>query len=330
MDHSHHQPQETTWKNYLPLMVVATFILGGTAILSTIVPNADWMRKIMFFEGLMLSFFALFKLLDVKGFQEGYSTYDLITKQIPAWGYIYPFVELGLGVLLLLGFWTLPVSIIVALLSVVGLVSVSIELKKKRKFQCACLGTALNVPLTKVTRVENGIMLVLAIVMATNLLNAHGAGSMNMNDTTHNGHSVTIKNDREFLEHMVPHHQDAIDASRVVANRTGSAEVKQLTESIIAAQDKEISDMKAWYKSWYGVEFPATTSYKAMMSDYQNVSQESMDDKYLSEMIVHHQLAIDTARVIRDKAEHAEVKSLAQNIIDSQQTEIDKMKEMRK
>lgn len=170
MDHSHHQPQETTWKSYLPLLVVTGYILGGTAVLVSIVPNADWMRAVMFFEGLMLLFFALFKLLDVKGFQEGYSTYDLVTKQLPVWGYLYPFIELGLGVLLLLGLWTLPVSVVVVILSLIGLVSVSIELKKDRKFQCACLGTALNVPLTKVTLIENGIMLTLAAVMVSSLL----------------------------------------------------------------------------------------------------------------------------------------------------------------
>lgn len=169
MDHSHHTPQETTWKNYLPLLVVTVFIFGGTAILNSLVPDSDWMRTIMYFEGLMLSFFALFKLLDVKGFQEGYATYDLITKRIPVWGYLYPFVELTLGVLLLLNVQTLSVSLLVAGLAVIGLVSVSIELKKDRKFQCACLGTALNVPLTKVTLVENAIMLVLAVVMASNL-----------------------------------------------------------------------------------------------------------------------------------------------------------------
>lgn len=170
MDHSHHEHQETTWKSYLPLLVVTAYIIGGTAIVASLLPGADWMRTVMFFEGLMLSFFALFKLLDVRGFQEGYATYDLITQRIPAWGFAYPFVELGLGVLLLLNAWALPASIAVAMLSVIGLISVSIELKKDRKFQCACLGTALNVPLTKVTLIENTIMLVLAVVMAGNLI----------------------------------------------------------------------------------------------------------------------------------------------------------------
>jgi len=169
MDHSHHTLEETTWKSYLPLMVVVAYILGGTAILTNIVPGADWLRSIMFFEGLMLSFFALFKLLDVKGFQEGYASYDLITKHIPAWGYAYPFIELGLGVLLLLNCYTVVVSSIVAILALIGLIGVSIELKKDRKFQCACLGTALKVPLTYVTLIENAIMLILAVIMAVSL-----------------------------------------------------------------------------------------------------------------------------------------------------------------
>ena len=170
MDHSHHEMESTKPANYLPLLVVAVFILGGTAILHSIVPDSDALRTVMFFEGLMLSFFALFKLLDVKGFQEGYASYDLITKHIPGWGYLYPFVELGLGVLLLLNCWVHPVSVLVALLAIIGLISVAIELRKDRKIQCACLGTALNVPLTQVTLVENGIMLVMALIMVFNLI----------------------------------------------------------------------------------------------------------------------------------------------------------------
>lgn len=162
-DHSHHLgPDATTWKDYLPLVAVVGYIVGGTSLLAALVPGADWLRIIMFFEGLMLAFFALFKLIDVKGFQEGYSFYDLIAKRIPAWGYVYPFIELGLGVLLLLNVWTVPAAVAVAVLSLIGLVGVSIELRKDRKFQCACLGTALKVPLTKVTLVENLVMLVLA------------------------------------------------------------------------------------------------------------------------------------------------------------------------
>ncbi len=301
---------------------------GGTAILSSIVPGADWMRKIMFFEGLMLSFFALFKLLDVKGFQEGYSTYDLIAKQVPAWGYIYPFLELGLGVLLLLNIVARPASYSIALLAIIGIVGVAIELKKDRKFQCACLGTALKVPLTKVTLIENGIMLVLALVMVVGLSQTSVNSTMTMHETTGQTHIVNIANDREFLEHMIPHHQEAVDSSRIVAGRTQNTQVKQLAETIVAAQTKEIGEMKEWYKSWYGTEYGVASSYKAMMSSYESTPLEDIDDQYLSEMIGHHEGAIDAAQHIRDKAEHGEVKTLAQNIIDTQRGEIDVMRSL--
>jgi hypothetical protein len=316
MEHPHQVAEKTSLKSYLPLMVVAAYILGGTAILSRIVPGTDWMRGIMFFEGLMLALFALFKLLDVKGFQEGYSTYDLVTRKVPAWGYAYPFVELGLGMLLLLGLWLMPVSIAVAALAVIGLVSVTIELRKGRKFQCACLGTALNVPLTKVTLVENGIMLVLAIIMIANFLGVPASNGMPM------------AGDRQFLEHMVPHHQEAVDSSRVVAARTEDPEVKRLAEAIIAAQTEEISEMKGWHKRWYGKELQADSSYAPMMAGYEAVPLQELDDRYLSDMIAHHEGAIVSASEFKDRAERVEVKGLIEEIIQTQQREIEEMRKM--
>jgi uncharacterized protein (DUF305 family) len=141
-------------------------------------------------------------------------------------------------------------------------------------------------------------------------------------------HSVTIANDREFLEHMVPHHQEAIDTSRIVASRTQNAEIKKLAETIIAAQTKEVGEMKAWYKNWYGTDFPTNPDYMPMMGNYETMPIQDLDNQYLSEMIGHHEGAIDTAKQIVNKAEHSEVKQLAQNVIDTQQGEIDMMRGM--
>lgn len=167
MDHHHHHelPEKLTWRDFIPLKVVMLFVLGGTIVLSYMIPEADWIRRIMFFEGLMLTFFSLFKLMNIPAFQEGYRSYDLIASRLPVWGYLYPFAELKLGVLLLLNVYTQQASAMITILSVIGLIGVAIEMRKDRKIRCACLGTALNVPLTTVTLYENLIMLVLALSM---------------------------------------------------------------------------------------------------------------------------------------------------------------------
>jgi hypothetical protein len=54
------------------------------------------------------------------------------------------------------------VTLVVMLVSVVG---VTQALLQKRRIQCACLGTVFNLPMTKVTFVEDALMAGMAVVM---------------------------------------------------------------------------------------------------------------------------------------------------------------------
>jgi hypothetical protein len=109
--------------------------------------------------------FAGFKLIDLKGFAEGYSTYDLLARKVFAYGYVYPFIELSFGLAMIL----IPTSVPLLLteLAIMGFsgVGVAIKLMKKEQFQCVCLGTFLKVPLTKVTVVEDFGMAALPLAM---------------------------------------------------------------------------------------------------------------------------------------------------------------------
>lgn len=147
-----------TWKSYMPLIVIVALIL----VISLTVSYKDWFNGIFsvpkilsyFMIGFFLTFSG-FKLLDLKGFAEGYSTYDLLAKKWFGYGYVYPFIELcfGLGMILIPESRTLLIAeLIIMLFS--GLV-VAIKLVKKERFQCACLGTFLKVPLTKITLFED-------------------------------------------------------------------------------------------------------------------------------------------------------------------------------
>jgi uncharacterized protein (DUF305 family) len=62
--------------------------------------------------------------------------------------------------------------------------------------------------------------------------------------------------DRAFIEAMIPHHLSAIDAAKAVEGRTQREEVKQLARAIIADQQREIEQMRAWHLSWFGTPAP--------------------------------------------------------------------------
>ncbi len=154
--------------SYTPLLVVISFIVLTTLTLSL----KDWQNGIFslfnsisyFMTGFFLVFSA-FKLMDLKGFAQGYFTYDLLAKRWFGYGYVYPFIELLFGLSMILFpfsqtlLWT---ELVVMLFSGLG---VGIKLARHEKFQCACLGTFLKVPLTKVTLIEDFGMAFLAGIM---------------------------------------------------------------------------------------------------------------------------------------------------------------------
>lgn len=154
-----------TWKSYIPLMVIFGLLVAGTLAASW----GDYASgefalpsTIGYFMAGFFLVFAGFKFLDLKGFAEGYSTYDLLASRWTGYGYIYPFIELAFGLLMLAGIhdaWLLWTELVVMLFSGIG---VAIKIAKKEEFMCACLGTFLKVPLTKITLIEDFGMAALA------------------------------------------------------------------------------------------------------------------------------------------------------------------------
>lgn len=146
---------------YWPLVLVFIFITAGTLYLGWRQGDSGgWM---MDFMGLFFVVFTFFKLLDLPAFARAYKGYDILTKLLPAWGYIYPFVELGFGILLLHRielFWTNVAIIVVMSISIVGVIQ---SVLNKREIQCACLGTGFNLPMSQVTIIEDGVMILMAL-----------------------------------------------------------------------------------------------------------------------------------------------------------------------
>lgn len=154
--------------SYRPLAIIIGLIFLVTAAIALKDLQIGTFTIKSFISNFMAGFFIVFsgfKLMDLKGFAQGYSTYDLLAKRWFTYGYIYPFIELFFGLSMIIGFQEraiLMAEIIVMTFSGIG---VLIKILKKEKFQCACLGTFLKVPLTKVTLVEDFGMASLAGIM---------------------------------------------------------------------------------------------------------------------------------------------------------------------
>lgn len=135
-------------------------------------------------------------------------------------------------------------------------------------------------------------------------------------------HSFTITDERTFLENMIPHHQEAVETSLIVLSQTQDAELKQFTQAVIDAQNEEISQMKAWLRSWYSVEYMSNSSYEPMMANLPEFKGTEQEKAYVEGMIRHHQGAIEMAKKILTLNPRIEVKQIAESIIFAQESEI--------
>ena len=120
------------------------------------------------FMGLFYIVFSFFKMLDLKGFPESFRMYDPLAKRLPIYGRIYPFIETGLGLMLLMRYEVKIALIITLFVLGVTTIGVTKTLLDKKSIRCACLGTVLKLPMTEATFIENIIMIVMAISMLIN------------------------------------------------------------------------------------------------------------------------------------------------------------------
>ena len=96
--------------------------------------------------------------------------YDPLAKRVSVYGWIYPFIETALGLMFLMRF-EIEIALIATLIILsITTVGVTKTLLDKKSIRCACLGTALKLPMTEATFIENAIMIVMAIVMLTQII----------------------------------------------------------------------------------------------------------------------------------------------------------------
>ena len=161
------QLEKSKLQQLRPLIMILVYI----ALASVLLHRAAWnITQVMLdFMGLFYIVFSFFKLLDINGFKNSFSMYDPLARVAPSYGLAYPFIETGLGLMLLLRFQILPALVITIIVLGMTTYGVTKTLLSKKTIQCACLGTALKLPMTEATFIENALMIVMAIIMLVSL-----------------------------------------------------------------------------------------------------------------------------------------------------------------
>ena len=150
-------------KQLFPLLLIFFYISSAALLINWTNFNAsDFMFDFM---GLFFIVFSFFKLLDYNNFPHSFAMYDPIAKRFSIYGWIYPAIETVLGLTFLFRValnFSLIATIIILGITTVGVTRTLID---KRAIRCACLGTALKLPMTKATFIENSIMIIMATYM---------------------------------------------------------------------------------------------------------------------------------------------------------------------
>ena len=160
--------EKTKFQQLKPLLLILFYISIASILMHR--NSLDISEMMLDFMGLFYIVFSFFKLLDLKGFPESFRMYDPLAKVFPVYAWVYPFLETTLGLMFLFRF-EIAIALIATLI-ILGITTVGVTktLLDKKSIQCACLGTALKLPMTEATFIENAIMIVMAILMLTNIL----------------------------------------------------------------------------------------------------------------------------------------------------------------
>ncbi len=146
--------------------------------------------------------------------------------------------------------------------------------------------------------------------------------------------------DLQFIDSMIHHHEGAVMMSKMALEKTENAELKPFLQKIIDDQDREITKMKGWRDMWYSGKPPALNMEMPGMKmgsekmntgshekEMQAMAGKDFDLHFIDMMIPHHEGAIAMAKDALQKAEHAEIKALSNEVIREQEAEIKKMRE---
>ena len=155
-------PHRSWLATYKPILLIFGFLVLVTGTIQVQSLPFDLSTCMRHFMAGFFLIFSFFKLLNLKGFALSYQMYDVVAGKWSGWGYAYPFVELGLGLAYLSGFNPLITNSIALVVMSVSIVGVLRSVLNRQRIQCACLGDVFNLPMSTVTIIEDGMMILMS------------------------------------------------------------------------------------------------------------------------------------------------------------------------
>ncbi|MEG4342383.1 DUF305 domain-containing protein [Microcoleus sp. A003_D6] len=214
----------------------------------------------------------------------------------------------------------------------------------------AALSTGVLAACSKAPSSQTQAPNITAATEANNKQDAAQGGMGGMNHGTNHNMSMDLgpadaDYDLRFIDGMTVHHQGAVNMAQDVLKQSKRPEMKKLATDIIAAQNREINQMKEWRKTWYAKASSTPMAYHAQMGHMMAMTPQQMqsmmmsmdlgaaddqfDLRFLNAMIPHHEGALVMAQDALNKSKRPEIKTLSQEILTSQNQEIKQMKQWR-
>jgi uncharacterized protein (DUF305 family) len=159
--------------------------------------------------------------------------------------------------------------------------------------------------------------------------------------------------DADFLKHMIPHHQVAIDMSKVLIQYTNDPNLALIARRIIVGQQDQILEMeqilgssipnithtqtvnREFRKGWIEHDYPKLSKdentkchdhfFKMNKNQLENMN---CDTKYIKHMIPHHQVAVNMSEQLLKHSNNMLMTSFAYGIIINQKYEIWSLKQL--
>lgn len=155
---------EPSRKENAKLIGIFVFLILSATLMGTLdgFNGLEWIR--WFMGGFMIIFGGL-KLVGIEVFIKVFPLYDLIAKRFPPYKYIYPLLQVFLGMLFIAGIFIMFRDIATILIGLSGLIGMIQIVSRRGPIRLSYLGTILRLRFSTVTLLENTIMVTLGILM---------------------------------------------------------------------------------------------------------------------------------------------------------------------